>query len=146
MFLPVFFSVVFKNIKKTPRFITTYINKYISDARIPSYVPVAKPINKNPIWFIDAKAINFLKLFSTNALKHPHIIENMAENQIINDQILYKSAKTYDSSLIKKPKVAILIGRTKRAVTGLGLPSYTSGAQSWHGNAASLNKKPKIIK
>jgi hypothetical protein len=34
----------------------------------------------------------------------------------------------------------------KKAVTLVGAPSYTSGAQKWKGAAVSLNKKPTAIK
>jgi hypothetical protein len=39
-------------------------------------------------------------------------------------------------------RVAILTGKTKNAMTALGLPSYISGAHNWQGKAANLKNKP----
>ena len=42
--------------------------------------------------------------------------------------------------------LAILGVNAKNAVTDVGAPSYTSGAQKWKGAAVSLNKKPILNK
>jgi hypothetical protein len=46
------------------------------------------------------------------------------------------------NNLMKIASVAILTGKTKNAITALGLPSYISGAHNWHGKAANLKNKP----
>lgn len=92
------------------------MTRYTNDARIPSKVPTASPINKNPIWLIDEYAMNLLVLFSTNADKQPQIIDVIEEAQIIKDHKKYISLKTNPNNFIKNPNTPILIGKIKSAV------------------------------
>jgi hypothetical protein len=40
--------------------------------------------------------------------------------------------------------MAVFTTIAKKAVTGVHIPSYTSGVQMWHGKAPSLKKKLKL--
>ena len=46
------------------------------------------------------------------------------------------------NSLAKPRKAAALTAVAMKAVTGVGAPSYTSGAQLWNGTAETLKPKP----
>ena len=60
----------------------------------------------------------------------------------ININIYYILFKTRVIIEIVNAKLAIFVLDMKKPITGLGLPSYTSTAQRWPGNAEILKKIP----
>ena len=49
-----------------------------------------------------------------------------------------------NTSVTRATNPAALDATLKNAVTGVGAPSYTSGAHWWNGTALTLNAKPTI--
>src|SRR6478752_2778062 len=77
-----------------------------------------------------------------SATRFPRIIDSAARTH---------STGCHMSAFVKKPKMTTESSATKppafddtdrNAVTGVGAPSYVSGAQKWNGTALILNAKP----
>jgi len=83
-----------------------------------------------------------LVFFSVNAEKQPHNIEKAALIAISGCQITCAGDKPFANKCKRKDRTATFTGNIKKAVTGSGLPSYTSAAQRCPGNADNLKNKP----
>jgi len=84
-------------------------------------------------------------LRSYPAANAPQISEPMQAMATQGSQKLDRPKRAVFRSLAKANKTAILTGRRKKAITGVGLPSYTSTAHRCAGKAESLKKRPRRI-
>ena len=77
-----------------------------------------------------------------SATRLPTVIDAAARTQNTGCQMsgtVKNPKKTIESSATKPPA---LDETDRNAVTGVGAPSYVSGAQKWNGTAVTLNAKP----
>src|SRR5438128_3794386 len=80
------------------------------------------------------------------ATRLPRIIDAAARPQMTGCHMsaFGKNPKiTTESSATKPPAFD---DTDRNAVTGVGAPSYVSGAQKWNGTALILNAKPAIVR
>src|ERR1039458_491075 len=76
------------------------------------------------------------------AAKFPMVIEASAETQTRGSQAAPMGSKAVMKMRRKMAKAAALGPVERNAVTGVGAPWYTSGAQIWNGAADTLNPSP----
>src|ERR1700746_425438 len=81
----------------------------------------------------------------TSAPRFPANIVSAASTQKAQNQYLV-AAGTVAKIRSNSANAAAFGPAEKRAVTGVGAPSYTSGVQTWNGAAATLKPRPIKIK
>src|SRR5437764_10143134 len=103
-----------------------------------------------PPWATDEYASMRTMFVCRNATRLPRVIDAAARIQSTGHH-----AEAAEPLGPRKPKYTMLISATKppafdaterNAVTGVGAPSYVSGAQKWNGTALILNAKPAIVR
>src|SRR5215218_1697594 len=91
---------------------------------------------------MDEYAISLLMLRWPIAAKAPSAMEAMATNTTICCHWMVISGK---DTIVVRTNMAIPAtfgAAAKKAVTGVGAPSYTSGVHIWNGTADTLKQKP----
>src|SRR6187402_1139435 len=117
-----------------------------SHAELPLTSPAtASGTRMNPPCAIDEYASMRTMFVWRSAARLPSVIESAASTH---------STGCHESLDGKNPKRTIVSSATKppafddtdrNAVTGVGAPSYVSGAQKWNGTALILNANPAIV-
>jgi hypothetical protein len=86
-------------------------------------VSTTKPSNKKPIWLIDAYPKKRVILRSCTAASAPQSSEPSAEKVTNGNQIWLNSRRPVFKRRRNVTKTATFTGKTKNAITGMGLPS-----------------------
>ena len=77
-----------------------------------------------------------------SAITLPAVIDNAASIHSRGWNTSSRPKKPTTTRFIKATKPAALEATARKAVTGVGAPSYVSGAQVWNGNAETLKANP----
>ena len=77
-----------------------------------------------------------------SAMTLPAVIDNAASIHSRGWNTSSRPKKPTTTRFIKATKPAALEATARKAVTGVGAPSYVSGAQVWNGNAETLKANP----
>src|ERR1700756_4321354 len=76
------------------------------------------------------------------ATRLPTVMVRAASAQNSGPQTPYPPKKPTNTSSIRATNPPAFDATDRKAVTGVGAPSYVSGAQKWNGTALTLNAKP----
>ena len=95
---------------------------------------------------MDEYAISLFKFVCIIAAKDPKIIESIASIMTTCCQDERAVSKAENVNLTITVIAAILGTIAKKAVTGVGAPSYTSGVHIWKGTKEILKAKPESMK
>src|SRR5947208_297380 len=79
------------------------------------------------------------------AAKLPMVIESSAESHTSGSQPSPIGSNAVRKMRMKTANAAAFGPAERKAVTGVGAPWYTSGAQIWNGAAETLNARPTNI-
>src|ERR1700690_109597 len=85
-----------------------------------------------------------LRFFCGNANKFPTVIVTAESTAKTVIQSIVKSWNTTRNKRAITAKPAALEAVERKPETGVGAPSYTSGAQKWNGTIETLNPRPTI--
>ena len=96
----------------------------------------------NPAWLIDEYASIRFTLVCTTAITDPTTSVSTASTQIAGRQSSRQCGSATTSTRSIAANAAALPADAMNAVTGVGAPWYTSGAQKWNGTAADLERQP----
>ena len=77
-----------------------------------------------------------------SAITLPAVIDNAASIHSRGWNTSSRPKKPTTTRFIKATKPAALEATARKAVTGVGAPSYVSGAQVWNGKAETLKANP----
>src|SRR6476661_4688535 len=80
------------------------------------------------------------------AARFPRIIEAAASTQSTGCQLSGAGKKPKNTTVRIATNPPALDETERNAVTGVGAPSYVSGAQKWNGTALILNAKPTRVR
>ena len=97
-----------------------------------------------PAWLIDEYASMRFTLVCTTARTEPTITVTTANTQIAGRQSSRQYGRPVFSTRSIAANAATLPADAMNAVTGVGAPWYTSGAQTWNGTAATLKPRPTM--
>src|ERR1022692_3262750 len=87
-----------------------------------------------------------LTLDCSSAAKFPMVIETSAEIHTSGSQVAEIGSKAVMKIRRNTAKAAAFGPAERKAVTGVGAPWYTSGAQIWKGATETLNPSPTNIR
>src|SRR3954464_8152639 len=76
------------------------------------------------------------------AAKEPSAIEAIATNTRICCHCETMPGNAVSVTRVKTASAATFGAEAKKAVTGVGAPSYTSGVHMWNGTAETLKQRP----
>src|SRR6266550_5378212 len=109
---------------------------------MPRGVPATTPINRYPACAIDEYASIRFRLDCVNAAILPAVIVTIASTSKSNRQSVFSEGRPSRKIRSSIANDAAFDPTDRNAVTGVGAPSYTSGAHMWNGTAAILNPTP----
>src|SRR4051812_14314988 len=103
-------------------------------------------IRMNPPWAMLEYASRRTMFVCRKATTLPTVIVSAAITHMNGRYTSVACGKARYTSRIKATKPAAFDATLRNAVTGVGAPSYVSGAHVWNGTALTLNAKPTITK
>src|SRR5256885_8864108 len=114
----------------------------MSVAVMPRDVPATMPMSTYPACAIDEYASIRLTLVCVTAAKLPTVIVAIDSTQKSRRQSSLADGSPSTKIRISIANDAAFEPTERNAVTGVGAPSYTSGAHMWNGTAAILKPTP----
>src|SRR3954470_8481799 len=99
----------------------------------------------NPPCAIDAYASMRTMFVCPSATTLPTVIDSAASVQKNGCQIAVADGNAMYTNCTNATKPAAFDATERNAVTGVGAPSYVSGAQVWNGTAETLKAKPTMM-
>src|SRR6476620_9388023 len=109
---------------------------------MPRVVPATTPIRRYPAWAMDEDASIRLMLDCVNAAIFPAVIVTIDNASKSRRQSVFRDGSPSRKIRSSIANDAAFEPTDRNAVTGVGAPSYTSGAHMWNGTAAILNPTP----
>src|SRR5690242_12681518 len=113
---------------------------------MPRVVPATTPIRRYPAWAMDEYASIRLILDCVNAAIFPAVIVTIDSASNSMRQSVFRDGSPSRKIRRSIANDAAFDPTERNAVTGVGAPSYTSGAHIWNGTAAILNPIPATIR
>ena len=108
----------------------------MSTAATPASVPGTNPISAKPILLIEEYASSRLMFVWPIAATPPRMVEASAEKIVICRHASVAGPSASTATRTSSAIAATLEDDARKAVTGVGAPSYTSGVHMWNGTAA----------
>ncbi len=111
---------------------------------LPLVNAIANGIRMNPPWLTLEYASMRTMFFCLRATTLPTVIVSAAITHRNGRYTSCACGKATNTIRIRPTKPAAFEATLRKAVIGVGAPSYVSGAQLWNGTALTLKAKPMI--